>query len=102
MLALVASCQLQILVWCLSRFLNESVEQNHPGSLVDAKKHPRDSILREARPHFINAVTKGFANGHSDWPANSTVLISSPMRFRSSGGSSFRHARTGSPPASVR
>jgi hypothetical protein len=46
MLALVASCQLQILVWCLSRFLNESVEQNHPGFLVDVKKHPRDSILR--------------------------------------------------------
>src|SRR5882762_238357 len=34
---------------------------------------------------------------------NSTVLIFSPIRFRSSGeGSPFNQSRTGSPPASVR
>src|ERR1700680_997573 len=40
----------------------------------------------------------GIPTGHP----NSTVLISSPMSLRSSGGRLFSHSRSGSPPPSVR
>src|SRR5580692_4253254 len=40
----------------------------------------------------------GIPTGHP----NSTVLISSPMSLRSSGGRLFSHSRSGSPPDSVR
>jgi hypothetical protein len=45
------------------------VEQNHPVLLVDVEEHPCDSILRQARPHFVNAITQGLAHWHPDWPA---------------------------------
>src|SRR5208282_4286517 len=46
---------------------------------------------------------RGLHTGIPTGQPNSTVLMSSPMRFRSSDdGSPFSHSRTGSPPASVR
>jgi hypothetical protein len=100
--AIVALRQVQILGRCLLRFLDESMEQHHPALLVDIEKHARNSVLGQARPHFIDAIAQWFANGHANGQPNSTVLISSPMRFRSSGGNPFNHSRTGSPLASVR
>jgi hypothetical protein len=84
-------------------FSCEAVEQNYPVLLVDVKEHSCDSVLRQARPHFVNAITQGLAHWHPTGQPNSTVLISSPIRFRSSGeGRFFSQSRTGSPPASVR
>jgi len=69
MLALVAPRQVQILVRSLLRLLDESVEQDHPASFVDIEKHSCDSVLGQARPHFIDAIAKWFANRHPDGPA---------------------------------
>lgn len=69
MLALVAPRQRQILVGCLSRFLDESMKQDHPALLVDIEKHPRDSIPRQVCPHFIDAVTQWFADRHPYGPS---------------------------------
>jgi len=54
MLALVAPCQLQILVRGLLRLLDESMQQDHPALLVDIEKYAGDSVLGQARPYFVN------------------------------------------------
>jgi len=69
MLILVAARQVQILVRRLLRFLDESVEQDHSALLVDVKENSRDSVLSQARPHFVDAVAQWPTNGHPDWPA---------------------------------
>src|SRR5579863_4346172 len=45
---------------------------------------------------------KGLQTGILIGQPNSTLLMSAPIRFRSSGESDLSHSRTGSPPASVR
>jgi hypothetical protein len=45
------------------------MEQNHPAFLVDIEKHPRDSVLHQARPHLVDAVAQWSANGHPKRPA---------------------------------
>ena len=69
MLAFVTPCQFQSLVRRLLRLLDESVQQDHPAFPIDVKKYARNSVLHQARPHFIDAVTQWSANGHSDRPA---------------------------------
>jgi hypothetical protein len=64
----VASRQLQIFVRRPPRFLDKSMQQHHSASLVDIKKHSRNSVLREARPNFVEALTQRPANRHPDWP----------------------------------
>jgi hypothetical protein len=56
MLAFVASRQAQILGRRLLRFLDESVKQDHTASFVNVKEHASNSILAQARPHFVDAV----------------------------------------------
>jgi len=68
MLGFVSPRQLQVFVWSLLRFLDESVQQYHPALLVDVEKYARDSVLGQARPHFINGVPQRPANRHPDWP----------------------------------
>lgn len=69
MLILVAVRQVQIFLRRLLRFLDESMQQNHPAFLVDIKEHPRDSVLGQARPHFVDTVAQWPPNGHPYWPA---------------------------------
>ena len=69
MLALVAPRQLQVLLWRLLRFLDETVEQDHSALFVDVEEHPCNSVLRQARSHFIHAIAQWLANGHADGPA---------------------------------
>jgi hypothetical protein len=69
MLAFVTPCQLQILVRRLLCLLDESVQQDHSAFPIDVKKYARNSVLHQARPHFINAIASGLANGHPDGPA---------------------------------
>jgi hypothetical protein len=101
MLALVASGQLQILLWRSLRFLDEPMEQNHPALLVDVEEDARNAILVQVRPYQTPSSSNlqtGIPIGHP----NSTLLMSSPIRFRSSVESRLSHSRTGSPPAPVR
>jgi hypothetical protein len=69
MFPLVAPRQCQVIVWRLPRFLDESVQQNHPTFPVDVEQHPRNSVFRQVRPNFIQAITQGLAHRHSDRPA---------------------------------
>jgi hypothetical protein len=69
MFLLVAFCQLQIFVWRLLRFLDESMEQNHSTLLVYVEKHASNSVLSQARSHFIDALAERLANRHPDGPA---------------------------------
>ena len=69
MFVLVAPRQFQIVVRRLLCFLDESVEQDHPAPPVDIKKHARDSVLGQARPHFMDAVAHWPANRHPNRPA---------------------------------
>jgi hypothetical protein len=69
MLILIAERQVQIVVRRLLRFLNESVQQDHSALFVDVKKDPRDSVLSQVRPHFIDTVSQWLANGHPNGPA---------------------------------
>jgi hypothetical protein len=50
MLVLVAPRQRQIFAWCLLRFLDESMQQNHPAFPVDVEKYARDAVLTQRRP----------------------------------------------------
>jgi hypothetical protein len=102
MLRLVTFRQVQIVLRRLSRFLDEPVKQNHPAPLVDVEKNAGDSILAQARPDFEMPSPNGLLTGIPTGQPNSTVLMSSPMRFRSSEDNCFSHSRTGSPPDSVR
>ena len=74
MLILVAARQVQILVRRLPRFLDESVEQDHMAFLVDIEKYACDSVLGQARPHFVDALAQWSTNGHPDWPAELSRL----------------------------
>src|SRR5947209_2742804 len=65
MFVLVAPRQFQIVVRRLLCFLDESVE----APPVDIKKHARDSVLGQARPHFMDAVAHWPANRHPNRPA---------------------------------
>jgi hypothetical protein len=56
MLAFVTPCQLQSLVRRLLRLLYESVQQDHPAFPIDVEKYARNSVLHQARPHFVNAI----------------------------------------------
>src|ERR1700677_3468255 len=79
------------------------MQQNHPAFLVDIENYPRDPVLRQFAPHFIEPVSHWPENGIPTGQPNSTVLMSSPIRLRSSGDARlFNQSRTGSPPASVR
>jgi len=69
MFILVVARQVQILVRRLLRFLEESVKQDHAALFVDVKKDSRDSVLSQVRPHFIDAVSQWFTNGHPNRPA---------------------------------
>ena len=64
MLILITTRQVQVLVRCLLRFLDKSVEQDHSALFVDVKEDSRDSVLSQARPHFIDSATYWLANGH--------------------------------------
>src|SRR5271169_3336689 len=45
------------------------MEQNHTVLTVNVEEHSSDSILSQARPHFVNSITQGPAHWHPDWPA---------------------------------
>lgn len=65
----VASRQIQILVRRLARFLDESVEEDHPALPVNIEKHPRDAVLRQVGPHLEETIAQGLANRHPEGPA---------------------------------
>lgn len=87
MLALVASRKLQILYRRLLRFLNESVQQDHPASPVDIKKHPRDSVLAQFGSHLVDAIAQRPANRHTDRPAklHRFYVLADPLSILSRG-----------------
>jgi len=85
-----------------SAFLNQSVQQHHAASLIDTKKNPGNPVSVERTSDFEEPATIGRQSGIPSGQPNSTVLISSPIRFLSaSSGKPFSHSRTGSPPLSV-
>jgi hypothetical protein len=45
------------------------MQQNHPAFLVDIENYPRDPVLRQFAPHFIEAVSHWPANWHPNRPA---------------------------------
>jgi hypothetical protein len=69
MLILITTRQVQVLVRCLLRFLDKSVEQDHSALFVDVKENSRDSVLSQVRPHLVDPATHWPANGHPDRPA---------------------------------
>jgi hypothetical protein len=102
MLVLVAPRQLQIFARCLLRFLDETMQQNHPAFPVDIEKYARDSVLTQARPHFVDAVAERLAYGHANGPAELHGLDILSDALPILGRKPFQPFATGSPPASVR
>jgi hypothetical protein len=68
MLGFVAFSQAQVLSRCLLRFLDKSMQQYHSASLIDVEQDAGNSVLTEARPHFIDTFAYRPANGHADRP----------------------------------
>ena len=56
MLLFVATRQIQVLGWRPASLLDESVQQHHPPQFVDVEQYPRDPVLREVRPDFVNSL----------------------------------------------
>jgi hypothetical protein len=69
MFALIASRERHIFIRRLLRFLDESVEQDHPGLLVDIEEHSCDSVLGQTRADFIDGVSQWLADRHPNRPA---------------------------------
>src|ERR1700678_3456425 len=79
------------------------MRKDHPAPRVDIEQRPSDPVLSQTRPYFVKSTPNGLQTGIPIGQPNSTVLMSTPICFRSSIGlSDFSHVRTGSPPAPVR
>jgi hypothetical protein len=84
MLPLVPLCQCEVLVRRLLSFLNEPVQKNHLLLSVYIEQHASDTVLRKVGADLIDAIPSGRQSGMPKGQPNSTVLISAPMRLRSS------------------
>ena len=69
MFALIDSGQPQIFIRSFARFLDQSVQQYHPPLFVDVEKHPRNSVLAQAGPNFVDAAAQWSADRHANGSA---------------------------------
>ena len=73
--------QLHVVVGRRTGLLDEAMQQDHPLFPVHVEKNPRNSIRRQVRPHFLQAVAQWAAGWHSAGPANfdgANVLTNQP------------------------
>jgi len=77
------------------------MEQDHAAFFIDVEKYPSNSILGQARSHFINAVSQRSANGHPDRPAElyRFNVFANPLAVLIQAPKLFSQVRSGSPPA---
>ena len=102
MFALVGGGKLQVQVWRLLGFLDESMQQDHTLKFVHIKQNSCNAMACKIGSDLIQTIPKWTAYGIPMGQPNSTVIISMPISLRSSRDKPFSQSRTGSPPASVR
>jgi hypothetical protein len=78
------------------------MQQNHTALFIDVEKHASDSILGQARPHFIKTIRERLTYRHTYRPPKLHCLNILSDTFAIIRGQAFQPSRTGSPPASVR